>query len=45
MMKLAKPALLLILASVALVAWGQLNVGEQQPEASRALQYEHGGQL
>lgn len=33
-MKLVKTALLLIFASVALVAWGQVNVGEQQPEAS-----------
>ena len=37
-MKLAKAGLLLILgcvlASVAAVAWGQVNVGEQKPEAS-----------
>lgn len=34
MMKMVKTALLLVLASVALVAWGQVNVGEQKPEAS-----------
>ena len=33
-MKLVKMALLLVLASVTAVAWGQVNMGEQQPEAS-----------
>ncbi|HEY6465776.1 MAG TPA: PQQ-dependent sugar dehydrogenase [Candidatus Acidoferrales bacterium] len=33
-MKLVKTALVLVMVSTALVAWGQVNVGEQQPEAS-----------
>ena len=42
-MKLAKAALLLTLASAA--AWAQVNAGEQKPEASHALQHDHGEPL
>ena len=42
-MKLAKAALLIILSSTA--AWAQVNVGEQKPEATRAIQHDHGEHL
>ena len=41
-MKLATAALLLTLAAA---AWAQVNVGEQKPEATPALQDDHGGHL
>ncbi len=40
MMKLARAALLITLASAA--AWAQVNVGEQKPDPSAALHHDHG---